>query len=210
MSCLSGIGVVIGLFAQLIITLIMLPINIVVLVVTWIFFIIGYCVGLLCCRQRMSEINQNFQESQLEAQQYRIQEYQAQSDPSDDPKLTPTSIDQMFPARTLQEIIQNEESKQSLQPDHEQVLHDDNATGDISAENLEKQEATQDESSVSNSHIKVKYLNLSCAICQSAIENNQTKLVRKLTCGHMFHDHCIWQWMTLTSATCPICSQKYA
>lgn len=41
-----------------------------------------------------------------------------------------------------------------------------------------------------------------CTICQSQIESEGAQL----TCGHQFHNECIYNWLTTSSVRCPTCN----
>jgi len=44
-----------------------------------------------------------------------------------------------------------------------------------------------------------------CTICFGDFEDNWTKNLRKLPCGHIFHADCIDQWLRQGKRTCPFC-----
>lgn len=44
-----------------------------------------------------------------------------------------------------------------------------------------------------------------CAICLKAFETNDA--IRRLSCGHTFHDWCILMWLRRHSE-CPVCTQN--
>ena len=48
-----------------------------------------------------------------------------------------------------------------------------------------------------------KERDLCCAICQDDILQD-TEIIRKLECGHIFHIHCIDKWLVL-KMECPMC-----
>jgi hypothetical protein len=48
-----------------------------------------------------------------------------------------------------------------------------------------------------------KEKDLCCAICQDDILQD-TEIIRKLECGHIFHIHCIDKWLVL-KMECPMC-----
>jgi len=45
--------------------------------------------------------------------------------------------------------------------------------------------------------------NRECCICLE--ENNLDDLVTRLPCAHIFHTHCIIDWLANHSCTCPVC-----
>lgn len=58
-----------------------------------------------------------------------------------------------------------------------------------------------------------KYTSLGCAICQEDLCCDEKLgldcLVRKLTCNHIFHDECIWNWIANYQPECPLCKQMF-
>lgn len=46
----------------------------------------------------------------------------------------------------------------------------------------------------------------SCAMCLEDYRSPKVSLIR-LPCGHIFHDTCIFQWVSATRRSCPICRQ---
>lgn len=51
------------------------------------------------------------------------------------------------------------------------------------------------------------YTSGTCAICLENLEDDD--IVRGLICGHVFHQICIDPWLTMRSASCPICKKDY-
>ncbi|ODQ63982.1 hypothetical protein NADFUDRAFT_52967 [Nadsonia fulvescens var. elongata DSM 6958] len=47
-----------------------------------------------------------------------------------------------------------------------------------------------------------------CAVCLEDLEDDDS--IRALTCGHVFHSHCITLWMTDRRACCPLCKKDYS
>lgn len=68
-----------------------------------------------------------------------------------------------------------------------------------------------DISRIPNEIIK-KYRDMICVICQEQLSSDTSTedgvYVRKLTCGHIFHDQCIWKWLVNSKATCPCCNKE--
>lgn len=58
-----------------------------------------------------------------------------------------------------------------------------------------------------------KYTSLGCAICQEDLccdkKLGLNCLVRKLTCNHIFHNECIWNWIANYQPVCPLCKQMF-
>lgn len=57
-----------------------------------------------------------------------------------------------------------------------------------------------------------KYRDMICVICQEQLSSDTSTedgvYVRKLTCGHIFHDQCIWKWLVNSKSTCPCCNKE--
>lgn len=54
-----------------------------------------------------------------------------------------------------------------------------------------------------NNTLNQQYNSSECGICIEHFENRQ--LTRTLPCGHAFHASCVTDWLTRSSASCPIC-----
>jgi len=54
---------------------------------------------------------------------------------------------------------------------------------------------------------RLKFDQPSCAICLEDYIDNHTK-VRQLSCDHIFHPECIDEFLTQTSAMCPLCKKS--
>ncbi|KAK7222972.1 hypothetical protein V2G26_010975 [Clonostachys chloroleuca] len=46
-----------------------------------------------------------------------------------------------------------------------------------------------------------------CVVCLESMENGQ--LLRRLSCGHIFHSHCIIPWYLREHYYCPLCHSRY-
>jgi Ring finger domain len=46
-----------------------------------------------------------------------------------------------------------------------------------------------------------------CAICIDGFQDDAQ--VRVLTCGHVYHQHCIDPWLTMERGACPLCNRDY-
>ena len=45
-----------------------------------------------------------------------------------------------------------------------------------------------------------------CAVCLG--DMNESQSLRKLVCNHVYHEQCIFNWITRQEATCPICRRN--
>lgn len=48
-----------------------------------------------------------------------------------------------------------------------------------------------------------------CAICIDDMDEDDTVLVRGLSCGHIFHPECIDPWLLTRQACCPLCKASF-
>lgn len=129
-------------------------------------------------------------------------------------------VDARFPAQPLSRLILEEEAQAHDKvpaPSEQQqdalpagaaaaTAATNSPHGDIADANIEP-------GPVAEPNFLQKYRETRCNICDKYIADEQSGnnvAVRKLPCGHVFHDQCLWKWMVQVSASCPTCDISYA
>ncbi|KAH7190766.1 hypothetical protein DER44DRAFT_795493 [Fusarium oxysporum] len=70
-----------------------------------------------------------------------------------------------------------------------------------------KQVITEIEIAGSGGHSSCPRGNIICVICLEAMADSD--IVRRLSCGHVFHSDCITHWYLRQHYTCPLCVSRY-
>lgn len=123
-------------------------------------------------------------------------------------------ISEMEVPTTELEHIESFGSPASSEPHSELTTSHSNSHSTISLKSADTTTAPL-KPEYSQTSIDERYSDLVCTICQDSITQidstcNIDVFVRELTCGHIFHDHCIWKWLVKNKAVCPTCNCDYS